>query len=181
MGLLARSFALVVLVAPACYSPDLRDCTVSCAAEGDCAAGQVCGSDRFCAVPEIAGRCASLPSDGGVQPLRDAASVVDAETLTPPPDAPPDAPQTKVLHIKLDGQGGVSVTGIGICDSAPPQKGDCRFDIFVAIPLHSEAYPHLGWRFDKWTDGPCKDSEELTCDFTPSGPTNLNAKYRRDD
>jgi len=40
-----------------CYSPELRDCAVSCASPDDCAPGQVCGSDAYCAAPEIAGTC----------------------------------------------------------------------------------------------------------------------------
>lgn len=183
MGLLGRSTAFTLSLASACYSPDLRDCTVSCTAANDCASGQVCGSDRFCASPELAGRCATLPTDDGgtpIPPMHDAGAIVDGESVTPP-DAPPDAPATKQLHIKVDGQGGVSVLGVGLCDSAPPQKGDCRFDVYLAAPLHAEAYPHLGWRFDKWTDGPCKNDESQTCDFTPAAPTNLDAKFRRDD
>ena len=38
---------LVCLVG--CYSPSVRDCTVSCANPGDCAGGQVCTSDGWCA------------------------------------------------------------------------------------------------------------------------------------
>jgi hypothetical protein len=182
MGILGRSIASTLLFASACYSPDLRDCTVSCTAANDCASGQVCGSDRFCASPELAGRCGSLPTDDGGTPIppTDAGVIVDGESVTPP-DAPPDAPMTKQLHIKVDGQGGISVLGVGTCDSAPPQNGDCRFDVFLATPLHAEGYGHPGWRFDKWTDGPCQDDHEDSCNFTPTGPTNLNAKFRRDD
>ena len=185
MGLLGSSTAFTLLLASACYSPDLRDCTVSCTAANDCASGQVCGSDRFCASPELAGRCASLPTDDGgtpIPPNRDA-GVADAETVAPvdaPPDAPP-APETRMVHIRIDGQGGVSLTGVGVCDSAPPQAGDCTFDVILSAQVHAEAYPHFNWRFDKWTQGPCDGDESRDCDFTSSGTTNLNAKFRRDD
>jgi hypothetical protein len=156
---------------------------VSCTAANDCASGQVCGSDRFCAAPDLAGRCASFPKDDGgtpIPPTHDAGVIVDAEAVIPP-DAAPDAPTTRQLHIKIDGQGGVSVLGVGICDSGPPQNGDCTFIVLLTAPVHAEAFPHSDWRFDKWTQGPCDGDESRTCDFTPTGTTNLNAKFRRDD
>jgi hypothetical protein len=42
------------LVASAgCYQPDLRDCTVHCAAPTDCTGGQVCRPDGWCAMPDV--------------------------------------------------------------------------------------------------------------------------------
>lgn len=46
-----------------CYDPAVRDCTITCAAAGDCAAGQVCGPDNFCAAPDVAGTCRSRGAD----------------------------------------------------------------------------------------------------------------------
>ncbi|MBA3820036.1 MAG: hypothetical protein H0X17_14170 [Deltaproteobacteria bacterium] len=54
---------LGLLVAAGCYEPDLRTCTVQCAASNDCAPGQLCGNDGWCALPSAIGACA--PSDGG--------------------------------------------------------------------------------------------------------------------
>jgi len=182
MGLLDRRFALVLLVAPACYSPELRDCTVSCAAESDCATGQVCGSDQLCASPDVAGHCASLPVDGGVPPIRDAAHPVDAETIVSP-DAQPDAPTTTTLHVQVEGQGRVVITGIGSCDSAAPQKGDCWFGVLLDAAVSAQAVAHTDWRFDKWTTMTCggDNANNATCDFTPSAATSITAKFRKDD
>ena len=56
MALLKTGVAFTVAIAAgACYEPELRDCTLSCTAAAECADGQVCGSDHFCASPEIAG------------------------------------------------------------------------------------------------------------------------------
>jgi hypothetical protein len=41
----------------ACYDPATVDCTVSCSGEDECATGQTCGSDGFCASPDVAGQC----------------------------------------------------------------------------------------------------------------------------
>ncbi|HEY4238940.1 MAG TPA: hypothetical protein VGM88_03960 [Kofleriaceae bacterium] len=49
--------ALAVLLLAGCYDPTLKDCVVTCANPGDCADGQVCGADKFCAAPDVAGTC----------------------------------------------------------------------------------------------------------------------------
>lgn len=36
-----------------CYQPELRDCTVHCAAATDCTGGQVCRPDGWCAMPSV--------------------------------------------------------------------------------------------------------------------------------
>jgi len=51
MAVLIR--ALAVLALASCYDPELRDCVVTCAGSDDCADGQVCGADRFCAAPDV--------------------------------------------------------------------------------------------------------------------------------
>ncbi|MDQ3364505.1 MAG: hypothetical protein M3680_03660 [Myxococcota bacterium] len=61
---------LGLVLATACYSPTLRDCTVACSSPTDCGGSQVCGADGFCSAPEIAGQCggvldALLDGNGG--------------------------------------------------------------------------------------------------------------------
>jgi hypothetical protein len=51
------ALALVAILAAACYDPSLRDCAVACRNGGDCATGQICGDDGWCAAPAVAGRC----------------------------------------------------------------------------------------------------------------------------
>jgi hypothetical protein len=185
MGLLGRAIALS-FVASACYSPDLRDCTVSCSAPGDCASGQMCGPQGFCAAPDVS--CASGggggggSSDAGV-PIRDAHEV-DAETIAPAdamPD-PPDAPTQTTVHVKIDGQGRVTIIGVGTCESDPPQKGDCTFVVLPNIALIATASPYPDWRFEKWTSAQCMAESTTTCTFAAHGAvTNLSLKFRRDD
>ncbi|HUS30229.1 MAG TPA: hypothetical protein VMZ53_17095 [Kofleriaceae bacterium] len=151
--------------------------------ETDCAAGQVCGSDRFCASPELAGRCAAMPTgDAGVS-VRDAAvHPVDATTITADakPDGPPPPPTT-TLELHVEGQGRISVPGVGICDSAQPDNGDCSFVVLKNVQLQAQAIPHNDWRFDKWTTSPCNIEDSAQCGFTPIAPVNVTAKFRKDD
>ena len=75
MGLLIRALPTVAVVAaclsalPACYSPELADCAVACTAAEDCAPGQRCGADGWCAGDAKADRCdGSQAPDGGALP-----------------------------------------------------------------------------------------------------------------
>jgi len=170
MALLSRAAALACLAA--CYSPDVRDCSVTCASSVDCAGAQVCGADHFCAMPEIAGTCArqqGMPDAGGTAP--DAELPPDAG-ITPPADAaPPDAPATGTLHLKVGGHGQL-VAGGHTCTM------DCTFQVplvtldVVAVGLGDQV-------LDKWTEGPCTGSHATTCTVTP--PVTVGAKFHRDD
>jgi hypothetical protein len=140
----------------------------------------VCGSDLFCASPELAGRCASLPAgDGGMPPIRDAASIDDANNAIPP-DAPPDTKPTTTVEVHVEGKGRIALEDIGMCDEAGPENGDCMFVVPVGEPLHIEAIAYPDWRFEKWTTITCIVDDE-TCDFTPLLPTTVSGKFKRDD
>jgi hypothetical protein len=135
---LAALGALVALAAPVgCYAPSLRDCTVSCEATSDCASGQVCGDDGLCAVPEVAGRCATIEVDAG--------TTVDAGA-----DAAPDGPPLVTLVVQIDGKGSVDVAGRGVC-SSEIQRGRCMYDIPFGVAQRVEAIaidnrqPFVGW------------------------------------
>ncbi|HET9622508.1 MAG TPA: hypothetical protein VFP84_14145, partial [Kofleriaceae bacterium] len=81
---IAASLTVALAAGGACYSPELHDCTLSCATSADCAGGQVCGADKLCAAPATAGRCeqlatapdAGVPHDAG--PARPDAATPDA-------------------------------------------------------------------------------------------------------
>ena len=62
--------ALVLVCLVGCYSPSVRDCTVSCGGPGDCTGGQVCSTEGWCAAPEtscmgVAPDSSMATSDGG--------------------------------------------------------------------------------------------------------------------
>src|SRR4051812_37357316 len=92
------SFFFVTALAAGCYDPQEVDCTVSCAAANECAQGQVCGTDGFCAAPGIAGHCGG--PDGGTQRVS--------------------------LRVAIDGPGKISIDGVGSCDDMAPNHA-CVF------------------------------------------------------
>lgn len=171
MAVLSRAVALACL--SACYSPDVRDCSVTCASSADCAGAQICGADHFCAMPETAGTCArqqGMP-DAGTAP--DAARDAD---ITPPadaalPDAPPDAPATGALHLKVGGHGQLVADG-----------HTCTMDCTFQVPLVTIDVVAMGLGdqvLDKWTEGPCVGSQSTTC--TVLAPVTVGAKFHKDD
>ena len=162
----ARTAALLAIAG--CYSPDLRDCTVSCATSDDCAGSQVCGTDHFCAVPAKAGTCASsMMADAGL-PATDATAAGDA----PPADAEqPDGPSLGALELVVMGHGQL-VAGSHICSM------DCTF--MVALdPIEVVAVGSADQTFEKWTVGPCVGSQSTTCTATP--PVTVGVKFHKAD
>lgn len=185
MGLLARSMMIGSLAAAGCYEPELRDCTLACSTETDCAAGQVCGADKFCATPELAGRCFERPArpDGGIdvddpdggttQTDAGMQTMVDAGTATPPPDAPPSY---VVVRVKVDGRGEIELQNHGTCDS------DCVFHVPRAALVTARAFPDGGWRFEEWKTSTCPFSSVSTCTFSAIGDTtDVQGKFRKGD
>jgi hypothetical protein len=81
--------ALAFIALAACYTPDKLDCTVTCNAARECAQGQVCGADGFCAAPDVAGHCS-------------ATDAMPAQHVT--------------LVVAISGPGTVTVDGIGTCN-----------------------------------------------------------------
>jgi hypothetical protein len=169
MALLSRAVALACL--SACYSPDLRDCAVTCASSSDCAGTQVCGADHFCAVPELAGSCArQLPDGGAADAPRDAGDTPPADAHEVPVDAaPPDAPPTGMLHLTVMGHGEL-VAGSHSC------TGDCTYQVPL-VTIDVVAVGHGDQVLDKWTQGPCAGSHSTTCTVTP--PVTVAAKFHR--
>lgn len=170
MDVLARAaVALTGAALAACYSPAVRDCTVTCDAPGDCADGQVCGADRMCAAPDVAGRCGMVAPDAGDGP-RDAGA--DAAV-----DARPDAPATVRLTVQVTGKGKIDIPGVGMCSSLDPQKGNCAFDVAPGAALVAQALPiQIDQVFDKWTSTTCA-GQPARCTFTAAAATTITARF----
>lgn len=174
MAVLRAIVACSTLVASACYGPELRDCAVSCASTADCGPGQVCGDDRWCADPAIAGRC-TLP-DGGTTITRDASSG-DAEVADASPDAPPDAPGSVSLVVQIMGHGSVAIANVGTCNDHAPNH-QCSFAVTAGVPRQLVATGTEGDEFDKWTSIAC-NGQGATCALTPVLPTTtVSAKFK---
>lgn len=171
MGVLAL-VAVGALVLTSCYAPAVRDCTVSCASERDCASGQVCGGDGMCAAPEVAGRCSGFPGDAG--PRHDARPPGDPDL-----DAGLDAAQTVVLHVQIMGKGAVLVDGVGACSSKDPQHGDCMYDVIPGVVLIAHAVEiDRDELFAMWTSPTCA-GQGPRCVFTPVAATAIAARFAR--
>lgn len=146
---------LVLAILSGCYSPELRDCTVSCSGSDDCAGEQTCAKG-FCAAKGVS--CTG-------------AMVNDAGTDARPVDA---APQI-VLHVMISGMGKVDVAGVGRCGDAG--EHDCFFSVMrgtltaTAIPTQTD-HP-----FEKWESMTCM-GQPATCTFMANGPTTIDAKFK---
>lgn len=178
MGLLNVAAASVVVAGAGCYEPELRDCTLTCNAASDCADGQVCGTDGFCAAPGIAGQCSQMPGAAGSAD-RDA-GMTDAKMADAAHDVPPDAATHVPLMISIDGKGRVTV-GTETCDESGPQNGSCTFMVPIYAPVTVSATAYSGWRFDRWTTPACAIVPISTCTFTPTTATPVGVKFRKDD
>jgi hypothetical protein len=173
MGVLAGIAAAAGVALAGCYSPSLRDCTVSCSSTSDCATGQLCGADGMCASPAIAGRCGAVDAGHGDAALpRDAAA--DA---TLPPDASPDAGRTVRLTVQIMGKGSVVLDGAGTCTSLDPDKGNCMYEVAAGVPLTAQATPITGTDpFAMWGSITC-GGQGARCLFTPIAPTTITARF----
>jgi hypothetical protein len=110
---------LLTVVLAACYSPDVRDCSVTCATADDCIDGQTC-STGLCATPGIT---CKLP-------------------VAPPVPTPP-APNTIAITVTIAGHGSVALDGVTMCDA-----GACTemIDSGVSVALTASPMPHfVGW------------------------------------
>ena len=139
--------AAIALVLAGCYDPAVRDCTVTCHGAGECASGQVCGTDGYCKSPS-AGTCNAADAP---------ASEIDAPVATidaPPADASPPDGMPAQLHITITGKGKVVDSTSTIMCNAPP--GDCLIavDSGASITLTAVA-SGAGHPFADWTTANC--------------------------
>lgn len=159
--------ALVVAALAACYDPAVRDCVVSCAGPGDCAGGQVCGDDGWCASPAAAGTCeAALDAPAVDGPSVDA-PVVDADT-----DAPAKVDAT--LRLAIEGRGRLETDLSGVECSSNAQGNSCDFTVEVGetvVVSALEANPSQS--FEAWTSPTCADAVGPTCVVTIAAPVTL--------
>ena len=145
-----RAFAALCALLAACYEPDTVDCTVECAAANDCADGQQCGSDGFCASPEVAGTCRANQNG---------------------------EPQSVVLMIAIEGRGKVEIDKVGMCDSAGPSAGVCMFSVMPNVVQKIKAVENDDREFISWTST-CNGTS-TSCSVTPvMALTQVGAKFQ---
>lgn len=161
MGVLSSRLApalpgLLGLLAPACYAPELPDCTTPCSSDLDCAPDQTCGAESYCTAPDVV--CAPLER----------------------PDAPATPPPPVELRVTVkDGQVEVKLAGqsLAVCDGVESQERTCSLAVRRQVPLSLIATPHAGARFDRWLNG-CK-GQGATCRLALVAPrTDVRARFR---
>ena len=144
-----RAWTALCSLLAACYEPEAVDCTVECNAPGECADGQQCGNDGFCASPDIAGTCKSMLSD---------------------------EPESVMLMVSIEGRGKVSIDKVGTCDSDGPSAGACMFSVAPNIARQLKAIENDDREFISWTST-CSGST-TTCSVTPvMALTQVGAKF----
>jgi hypothetical protein len=144
-----RLRSLIYVLLAGCYEPEAVDCTIECSAADQCADGQVCGPDHFCAAPDVAGTCAAMNSD---------------------------EPQMVSLTIAIEGEGKVTVDGSGTCDSKGPSQGSCMFNVTAGVARQLKAMPGKDREFVSWT-ATCTGTSS-TCAITPvMSLTQVGAKF----
>lgn len=145
-----RALLVTLLATAACYEPQARDCTVTCNNANECAGGQVCGGDGFCAAPSVAGHC----------------SVIDA----PPAEMP------IALSVVIMGPGKISVEDIGVCSSDTAPHGTCTFSVPARMARQLRAIQLKEDKsFQGWTMG-CSGSQD-TCELTPVMAVTVGARF----
>ncbi|MBA3460093.1 MAG: hypothetical protein H0T46_09050 [Deltaproteobacteria bacterium] len=90
---------LVLAILSGCYAPEVRDCTVSCSSPDECAGGQVCNAQGYCADEGIT--CGNSAVDAG-----------DTRVM---------------LRVQVMGKGRVDVIGASSCGGAGPS--DCMIPV----------------------------------------------------
>ncbi len=141
---------LIIAILSGCYAPELRDCTVTCSGAKDCASGQVCGADGYCAAQGVAGSCGN-----GV-------------------DAAVDAPPLVMLRVTAEGKCHIDVLGTGTCAGMPP---DCVMQVAKNALVTVRAITDDPTKsFDQWTSMTCK-GQGFSCTFTAVAATTVSAKF----
>jgi hypothetical protein len=147
-----------------CYSPTVRDCSVTCARASDCAEHQVCGDDHFCSSPERAGTCVQSPVDA---PLAIAPDAPPPDAA--PPDATPDASPYGTVHMLVSGGGTI------VLDSATSCRNDCTWIVPLGAHVDLQAFPDRDKQLSAWT-GPCTGND-ATCSFVLVSSVTVSAKF----
>jgi hypothetical protein len=144
-----RSVALACAVLMGCYEPEAVNCTIECSAIDECAEGQLCGKDGFCASPDVAGTCKAAQSDD---------------------------PQSVSLVVVIAGHGKITIDNVGNCDSDDGSMGACTFAVAPGIARQLKAVENKDREFVSWTMT-CSGSQS-SCMLTPvDAITQVGARF----
>jgi len=149
---LLKIFLVMLVLISGCYSPDIDDCSVTCTTDNECAGDQVCTAQGLCA--GAASACEDNSAvDGGV------------------------TPHMIALQVKVDGDGKVSIDGIGDCEpsGSGPMGDTCMMQI-AAGPVTITAIA-ADKPFERWTSLICA-GQDASCHVTLTVNATVGAKFR---
>jgi hypothetical protein len=165
MGVLKHIPAALLALLSACYEPQWQDCAVRCSSSDDCAPGQTCGAQGYCAAPDHT----CMPATADATP---------PDARQPDGRKPDDKPKVQ-LRVRLTEGGQVDVDGAGTCDNAPPRNGDCEFAVTHGLPQAVRAIPAAGYVFDRWTSPTCAMAEALCFVVPLDQQTEVRVRFER--
>jgi hypothetical protein len=168
MDLLKQLTAALLALLPACYEPQWQDCAVRCSSSDDCAPGQSCGAQGYCAAAGLT--CAPATGDG---------APMDAPT--PPGDGRKDDKPKVQLRVKLSEGGRILVDGVGACDNDHSRNGDCQFSVTYGQPQAVRAIPHGGYRFTRWMSPTCATAGAICVVVPLDSLTEVRVRFDRDE
>ncbi len=122
---MSRLGVFACLVVSGCFSPELRDCSVTCTGPDECTDGQVC-SAGFCRAPDVT--CEAVPEP---------------------------APAKVTLRVDVEGAGKVVVAGVGTCMSDEASQGNCSWRIAKGTRVQLDAIELGDKEFERWTTENC--------------------------
>jgi hypothetical protein len=77
----------------------------------------------------------------------------------------------------ISGHGSVYVQNVGSCDY---QAAPCQLVVPLSHDVILAGFGSEDWRFDNWSEGPCKGSKSAACVFPPSLTMVVSAKFHKD-
>lgn len=166
-----------------CYSPDLADCAVTCAADTDCGGGQVCTRGQ-CAREGVTCATAPGPDADVATPLDAMPSPPDASSQPDPdgppaePDAspPPPPPPTTTLRVRVKDHGRVTPSGRGPCTD---EEEECVYTVEVGEVITLTAVPEGNRVFERWEET-CENQPAPICVITAgSSQVRVTGQFRK--
>jgi hypothetical protein len=143
---------LVLAILSGCYSPELRDCTVTCGGSDECASDQVCTKGLCAAEGVSCGPGGNSATDAGI-----------------------DAGARVTVHVMIEGSGRVELQGAGVCGVGGDR--DCDISVARGAVTAPASAADGGHPFALW-GSPAGNDQPATCMFTANSPVTVKAKFK---
>ena len=142
-----RHLAVIAVLLAGCYDGEIGDCELPCATAGECPDGLACGSDGWCAAPEVAGTCAAT------------------------------APASLEVRVVVRGKGAVIAAdpALDCRGDSPNDPVTCALEVVAGTAVELTATPvHQHWQFDGWDGADC---DGPVCTIRPDAALVVTARF----